>query len=62
MQLTESAGWWMGGDNSHCVEISIAGGIGEMVRDQTPKGFFFFFFFISCPLISSSRYKDYVQC
>ena len=32
MQLTESAGWWMGDDDSHGVEISIAGGVVEMVR------------------------------
>ena len=49
--------------NSHGVEISIAGGVGEMVRDQTRRCFFFFFFFsfffISCALFySSSRYKD----
>ena len=37
MQLTESAGWWMGDDDSHGVEISIAGGVEEMVRDPTPK-------------------------
>ena len=44
VQLTESAGWWMGDDDSHGVEISIAGGVRKMVRDPTPEGFFFFFF------------------
>ena len=49
LQLTESAGWWMGDDGSHGVEISIARGVGEMVRGPTPKRFFFlfsFFFFL----------------
>ena len=32
VQLTESAGWRMGDDDCHGVEISIAGGVGEMVR------------------------------
>ena len=27
VQLTESAGWWMVDDDSHGVEISIAGGV-----------------------------------
>ena len=47
VQLTESAGWWMGDDNSHGVEISIAGGVR---KTQLLSGFvfFFFFFFISC--------------
>ena len=36
VQLTESAGWWMGDDDSHHVEISIAGGVRKMVRDPTP--------------------------
>ena len=31
--------------NSHSVGISIAGGVGEMVRVQFPGGFFFLFFF-----------------
>jgi len=31
--------------NSHGVEISIAGGVVEMVRDPNPRSFFFFFFF-----------------
>ena len=44
MQLTESAGWWIGGDDSHGVEISITGGVGEMVRDPTPRRFFFFLY------------------
>ena len=34
VQLTESAGWWMGDDDSHGVEISIAGGVRKMVRGQ----------------------------
>ena len=42
VQLTESAGWWMGDDDSHGVEISITGGVRKMVRDPTPKRFFFF--------------------
>ena len=45
VQLTESAWWWMGDDDSHGVEISIAGGVRKMVRDPTPKRFFFTFFF-----------------
>ena len=62
MQLNENAGWWMGDDDSHGVEISIAGGVGEMARDPTPRRFFFSFFFISCTLFYiSSRYKDYRQ-
>ena len=44
MQLTESAGWWVGDDDSQSVEISIAGGVRKMVRDPTPKRFFFIFF------------------
>ena len=47
VQLTESAGWWMGDNDSHGVEISIAGDVRKMVRDPTPRRFFFFFFFIS---------------
>ena len=46
VQLTESAGWWMGDDDSHGVEISIAGGVVEMVRVLTPHRFFSFFFFL----------------
>ena len=37
--------------NSHGVEISIAGGVAEMVRDPNPMPFFFhfsLFFFIMC--------------
>ena len=34
VQLTESAGWWIGDDDSHGVEISIAGGVRKMVRAQ----------------------------
>ena len=45
VQLTESAGWWMGDDDSHGVEISIAGGVRKMVRGQLLGGFFIFFFF-----------------
>ena len=37
VQITESAGWWMGDDDSHGVEISIAGGVVEMVRGPTPR-------------------------
>jgi len=39
--------------NCHGVEISIAGGVVEMVRDPTPMPFFLlvcFFFFLSCAL------------
>ena len=45
VQLAEQAGWWVGDDDSHDVEISIAGGVGEMVRAPTPRRFFFFSFF-----------------
>ena len=38
VQLTESAGWWMGDNNSHGVEISIAGGVVEMVCAQLLGG------------------------
>ena len=54
VQLTESAGWWMGDDDSHGVEISIAGGVVEMVRAQLLSGFFFlfsFFFFFLLKLV-----------
>ena len=56
MQLTESAGWWMDDDDSHGVEISIAGGVGEMVR-ATPRRFFFFsfFFYIMRSLLLGTR-------
>ena len=37
VQLTESAGWWMGNDDSHGIEISIAGGVRKMVHDPSPK-------------------------
>ena len=51
VQLTESAGWWMGDDDSHRVEISIAGGVRKMVRDPTPERLFFLFFpFKTCLL------------
>ena len=46
VRLTESAGWWMGDDDSHDVEISIAGGVLEMVRGPTPKRFFFFLYHV----------------
>ena len=32
VQLTESAGWWMGDNDSHGIEISIARGVRKMVR------------------------------
>ena len=57
-QLTESAGWWMGDDDSHGVEISIAGGVVEMVRDLTPKQFFSFIFFFFYIIYSLLRYKN----
>ena len=43
-------GWWMLTMISHGVEISIAGGVVEMVRAPTPRRSFFFFLFllISC--------------
>jgi len=50
--------------NSHGVEVSIAGGVEEIVCVPNPMPFFSFFsfFFFSCALFySSSRYKDYVQ-
>ena len=57
VQLTESAGWWMGDDDSYGVEISIAGGVRKMVRGPIHRRFFFCF--ISSALFySSSRYKD----
>ena len=33
--------WWLATRNSHCVEISITGGVGEMVRDPNPSPVFF---------------------
>ena len=40
---------WMLTINSHGVQISIAGSVGEMVRDPPPVPFFFFSFFVfSC--------------
>ena len=39
VQLTESAGWWVGDDDSHGVEISIAGGVRKMVRAQLLGGY-----------------------
>jgi len=41
--------------NSHGVEISIAGCVGEVVRDPNPMPFFFFFFFYHAFIVS--RYK-----
>ena len=35
VQLTESAGWGMGDDDSHGIEISIAGCVAEMVRENS---------------------------
>ena len=43
--------------NSHGVEISIAGGVGEMVRDPTPKSFFFVFVFFLYHAFFVFRYK-----
>ena len=37
--------WWMLTRNSHGIEISIAGGVQEMVRDPNPKPLFFIFSF-----------------
>ena len=37
VQLTESAGWWMGDNDSHGVEITVAGGVVEMVHDPTSR-------------------------
>ena len=42
-QLTESVGWWMGDDDSHGVEISIAGGVRKMVRANSCFLFYFIF-------------------
>ena len=60
MQLMESAGWWVGDEDCHGVEISVAGGVVEMVRDPTPKRFFFLFYFIFFIFIMYSllRYKN----
>ena len=46
MQLTESAGWWAGDDDSHSVEISIAGGVRKMVRAISQAFFFLFSSFL----------------
>ena len=51
LQLTESAGWWMGDDDSHGFEISIAGGVRKMVRAPTARRFFFLFLFFISVLI-----------
>ena len=51
LQLTESAGWWMGDDNSHGVEISIAGSVRKMVRDPTPKR-------IACVILMTHNYES----
>ena len=70
VQLTESEGWWMGDDDSHGVEISIAGGVRKMVRHPTPRPFFFFsfFFFFSVLILCtaeakgrSDRYKNHIN-
>ena len=45
----------MGDDDSHGVEISIAGGVVEMFRDPTPRRFFFFFFLYHAFIVF--RYK-----
>ena len=50
--LTESAGWWMGDDDSHGVEISIAGGVRKMVCVQLLGPFFFY---IMRPLFLGTR-------
>ena len=47
--------------NSHGVEISIAGGVGEMVREPKLLPVFFSFFFFYQVLCLLSRYKDLVQ-
>jgi len=44
---------------SRGVEISIAGGGGEMVRDPIPLLFFFFFFFCNHALFVSRYKKPY---
>ena len=54
--------WWMLTMNSHGVQISIAGCVGEMVRDPNLLSFFsFFFFFIMCFVLTTYGNKDYVQ-
>ena len=58
VQLTESAWWWMGDDDSHGVEISIAGGVRKMVRAQLLGGHFVFFFFFFYIMYSLLRYKN----
>jgi len=40
---------------SHGVEISIAGWVGEIVRDTNPAPFFIFFIFIMCLLFLGTR-------
>ena len=57
VQLTESVGWWMGDDDFHRVEISIAGGVWKMVHDPAPKRFVFFSFFFYI-MYSLLRYKN----
>ena len=54
VQLTEGAGWWMDDDDSHGVEISIAGGVRKMVRGPNPMRFLFFFLYPPCIVF---RYK-----
>jgi len=59
-------GWWMLTIKSHGVEISITGGVEEMVRDPNPLPFFlspsfFFLFLFHLQFVSSSRYKKCMQ-
>ena len=46
VQLTESAGWWMGDDDSHGVEISIAAGVRKMVCGYLLSGQGPFFYWV----------------
>jgi len=46
MPLSESVGNWMSMINSHGVEISITGGVEQMVRGPNSKSLFFFLFFV----------------
>ena len=46
--------WWMLMITSHSIEISIAGGVGEMVRELTTLHFCFFFLYHAFIV---SRYK-----
>ena len=47
VQLTESTGWWRGDDEFSWFEISIAGGVVEMVRGPTPRRFFLLTIFVA---------------